>query len=170
MHIHRYERAWLYASLALVLVFFLAIFTAAVAGGIQLPSPQGQVNPSDLSGTDFAEPGLREVSPGNYEAYVVGQIWQWMPNEIRIPEGSNLKVYLTSRDVQHGFKVLGTLMNVMVIPGQVSLVEHQFDRPGEYLWVCHEYCGLQHQNMAGKIIVEPASQTASSLVGEEEKS
>ncbi|MCO6453121.1 MAG: cytochrome c oxidase subunit II [Caldilineales bacterium] len=170
MHIHRYERAWLYASLALVGIFFLAIFVAAVAGSIQLPSPQGEVNPNDLSGTDFAKPGVRELSPGNYEAYLVGQAWTWTPNEIRIPEGSNLKIYLTSGDVQHGFKVLGTIMNVMVIPGQVSLVEHEFDRPGEYLWVCHEFCGLNHQNMSGKIIVEPVNETTAALAGEEEQS
>jgi cytochrome c oxidase subunit 2 len=32
-----------------------------------------------------------------------------------------------------------------------------FDKPGEYLFICHEYCGLAHQTMAGKVIVEARS-------------
>lgn len=154
MHIHRYERAWLYFSIGLVFVFFLAIVTAALAGGIQPPSPVGQVNPNDLSGTDFAKPGLREISPGHYEAYLLAQAWMWTPNEIRIPAGSRLTLYLTSGDVQHGFKVEGTNLNAMVIPGQVTKVARTFDEPGEYWIVCHEYCGSNHHNMSGKIIVE----------------
>jgi cytochrome c oxidase subunit 2 len=152
----------LYFSIGLVVIFFGAVFTAAVSGGITLPSPQGQVNPADLANTDFATPGVRELAPGEYEAYLVGQVWFWQPNEIRIPAGSKLTLYLTSRDVQHGFKVVDTDINVMVIPGQVSRVQHVFDKPGEYLIVCHEYCGIQHQTMAGKIIVEaPADVPAS---------
>lgn len=159
MHIHRYERAWLGFSIGLVFVFFLAVITAAVAGGIQVPSPAGQVNPSDLSQTDFAQPGLRELSPGHYEAYLLAQTWTWNPNEIRIPAGSKLTIYATSGDVQHGLKVEGTNLNAMVVPGQVTQVAHTFDTPGEYLIVCHEYCGNDHHRMSAKIIVEAAPAT-----------
>jgi cytochrome c oxidase subunit 2 len=41
----------------------------------------------------------------------------------------------------------------MVIPGQVSRVTATFDKPGEYLIVCHEYCGAGHHVMFGKVIV-----------------
>lgn len=157
MHVHRYEQAWFYFSIGLVFVFFLAILTATLAGGVQVPSPVGQVNPADLSGTDFATPGLRELSPGNYEAYLVAQVWSWNPNEIRIPAGSKLTLYLTSGDVQHGFKVEGTNLNAMVVPGQVTKVSHTFTTPGEHLIICHEYCGSNHHLMSGKIIVEAAA-------------
>ncbi len=154
MHIHAYERAWAYISIGLLVVFFLAIITAAFAAGVQLPSPQGYVDPADLTATDFAQPGLREVSPRNYELFMVAQTWAWVPNEIRIPTGSKLNIYITSRDVQHGFKIVGTDVNMMVIPGEVSHAEHIFDKPGDYLIVCHEYCGLGHHAMEGHIIVE----------------
>ncbi len=157
MHVHRYERAWGYFSIGLVFVFFLAILTAALAGGIQVPSPVGQVNPADLSQTDFAKPGLRELSPGHYEAYLVAQAWTWNPSEIHIPAGSELTIYVTSGDVQHGFKVEGTNINAMVVPGQVTKVERTFETPGEYLIVCHEYCGSNHHLMSGKIVVEAAA-------------
>ena len=161
MHIHRYEQAWLYFSLGLLVVFFAAVMTAALAFGVNVPTPQGVVNPNDLSTTDFAEPGVRQLSETAYEAYVVGRVWQWDPNEIRIPAGSTLKVYLTSADVQHGYRVIGTNINVMVVPGQISLVSHTFEEPGEYLVICQEYCGIGHPQMSGKIIVEPVEEPSS---------
>ena len=33
---------------------------------------------------------------------------------------------------------------------------HRFEEPGEYDFVCHEYCGVGHHTMAGKLIVEEA--------------
>ena len=75
------------------------------------------------------------------------------PNTIEIPAGSKVTFILTSKDVIHGFKIEGAPVNVMVIPGQVSRVTATFDKPGEYLIVCHEYCGAGHHVMFGKVIV-----------------
>jgi cytochrome c oxidase subunit 2 len=45
----------------------------------------------------------------------------------------------------------------MVLPGQIAHVEARFDTPGEYPMLCHEYCGIAHHTMAGKVVVEPRS-------------
>ena len=74
--------------------------------------------------------------------------------EITVPAGSRVTFELTSRDVVHGFKIDDTPINVMVVPGQISKVTTTFDEPGEYLIVCHEYCGGGHHAMFGKVIVE----------------
>jgi cytochrome c oxidase subunit II len=29
-----------------------------------------------------------------------------------------------------------------------------FSRPGEYLLLCHEYCGRLHHTMSGKVVVK----------------
>ena len=60
---------------------------------------------------------------------------------------------ITSPDVLHGFQIVGTNVNVTVAPGYVSEVTTTFARPGEYLVVCNEYCGLAHHNMAAVIRV-----------------
>jgi cytochrome c oxidase subunit 2 len=36
----------------------------------------------------------------------------------------------------------------------VTRVVYTFDEPGEHLIICHEYCGIGHHNMWGKVIVE----------------
>jgi cytochrome c oxidase subunit 2 len=63
---------------------------------------------------------------------------------------------LTSPDVVHGFQIVGTNANLMVVPGYVSEVTTTFPRAGEYLVVCNEYCGLSHHLMAARLIVEEA--------------
>ena len=105
----------------------------------------------------FAEPGLVEAAPDRYEAYILASTWEFTPVEIRIPVGSTITFYLTSTDVLHGFWVEGTNINVMILPGHVSKLTARFEKPGEYLFVCHEYCGVSHHEMAGKVIVEPRS-------------
>jgi cytochrome c oxidase subunit II len=34
-------------------------------------------------------------------------------------------------------------------------VTTRFERPGSYPMFCHEYCGIAHHTMWGKVIVEP---------------
>ena len=66
---------------------------------------------------------------------------------------------MTSRDVIHGFLVPDTVINAMILPGQVTKVSYTFEDPGEYKFICHEYCGLAndqigHHSIFGKVVVE----------------
>jgi cytochrome c oxidase subunit 2 len=63
--------------------------------------------------------------------------------------------WATSKDVVHGLLIAHANVNVMLLPGQIAHVETRFDKPGEYPIICHEYCGIAHHTMAGKVIVEP---------------
>ncbi len=158
MHVDVYEKWWIGLSIAVLAVFAAAIGLSGFMASIQVPVPEARVNPNTVSQEgSFAEPGLRELAPGKYEAYIRAEAnpWKFRPDEIRIPAGSTVTFYLTSADVQHGFNIHNTNINMMALPGQVSKLTVNFDTPGEYPYVCHEYCGVGHQNMYGKIIVEP---------------
>ncbi len=156
LHINRLERRWIIASAILLIVFMLAITVTSLAGGIAVPQPVARVNPQtvDKEGP-FANPGLRELAPGKYEAYILSQIWSFNPREITVPAGSSVTFYVTSKDVQHGFHLDGTNINMQIVPGQVSKLTAKLDKPGEYNFICHEYCGLGHAAMFGKVIVTP---------------
>jgi cytochrome c oxidase subunit 2 len=41
----------------------------------------------------------------------------------------------------------------MIIPGQVLKVNATFDEAGVYNIICHEYCGLAHNQMFGRVKV-----------------
>jgi cytochrome c oxidase subunit II len=42
----------------------------------------------------------------------------------------------------------------MAVPGWVNSQTHTFGSRGTYLLLCHEYCGIGHQNMSASIIVQ----------------
>lgn len=163
MHIDPYERTWMIVSGVMLVVFLVAVSVAGFAMGIQLPNPDRRVDPATVA-TDPNSPwhpdnvGLRELSPGKYEAYILAsqlQGWRFIPNEITVPAGSTITFYVTSQDLQHGFKLENTNVNMMVIPGQVSKLTVTLSSSGEYNFICHEYCGSGHAIMYGKVIVTP---------------
>ena len=45
-------------------------------------------------------------------------------------------------------------VNVMLLPGPDRSRDGALRPPGEYPFVCHEYCGIAHHTMWGKVIVE----------------
>jgi cytochrome c oxidase subunit 2 len=61
-----------------------------------------------------------------------------------------------------------TNVNVMAIPGQVSVLSAKFDEPGTFDFICHEYCGyvegspIGHHTMYGQLIVESPAEAAAS--------
>ena len=158
IHVHTYEKWWIAFTIIMLVAFTAAIGLSAFVTGIQVPAPEARVDPKTVAQTPpFDNPGLRELAPGKYEAYIVAQAspWKFYPSEIRVPLGSTVTFFVVSVDVQHGFRVQDTNVNMMVLPGQVSKLTATFDKSGEFPYVCSEYCGVGHQNMFGKVIVEP---------------
>ncbi len=153
--VYLYELAWILPSVAIPVGMLAAILVTAFGAGIHLPGREGRVDPTKVSQTaPFNQPGVVQVGPGRYEVRMVAQIWSFAPNEIRVPAGSTVTFVATSKDVVHGLLIRGANVNVMLLPGQVARVTARFDRAGEYPFVCHEYCGIAHHTMWGKVIVE----------------
>lgn len=157
MEIHRYEKVWGVASVILILAFIGTVTWGAVGGpAITMVNDEGgTVDPANLENTEFADPGVERVGPDEYEVHVVARQFQFDPDPIEVPADSTVTFYITSSDVVHGFEVVGTNVNVMVIPGQVAEITVQFDEPTSYGIVCHEYCGSGHHTMEGNIEIVP---------------
>jgi cytochrome c oxidase subunit II len=159
MHIDLYEKWWMGISIVVLLVFSTAIGVAGFALGIQVPQPEERINPTTVDQhPEFGNPGLRELSPGKYRAYVVAKAspWRFYPDKMTVPAGASVEFHVVSGDVQHGFEIPQNNVNVMVVPGQISKVTHTFDKAGKYPYICTEYCGVGHQNMYGTLTVEEA--------------
>jgi cytochrome c oxidase subunit 2 len=153
-----YELAWILPSIAIPVGMLAALLVTAFGAGIHVPSIAGRVDPTKVRETPpFDKLGLVQTGPLQYEVRMVGQVWFFTPNEIRVPAGSTVTFVATSQDVIHGLFIPGVNVNVMLIPGQISRVTAHFDRVGEHFIACHEYCGIAHHTMGGKVIVEPRS-------------
>jgi cytochrome c oxidase subunit 2 len=159
MGIDPYERNWLKFSAALLAVFAIAVTVAGFAMGYQLPGDEGRVDPNTiLTEGPFSTPGLREIGENRFEAYIVARQFLFDPNTITVPAGATVDMYITSPDVQHGFKITDTNVNMQVVPGQVSRLSFTFDRVGAYPVICHEFCGSGHAAMFATVEVVPPSE------------
>jgi cytochrome c oxidase subunit II len=153
--IYLYELAWILPSVAIPVGMLVALMVTAFGAGIHVPGDAGRVDPTRLAETPpFNAPGVVELEPGRYEARIVAGIWLFTPNEIRVPAGATVTFVATSRDVIHGFSLHDVNINLMVLPGRVARATTTFERPGEHVFLCHEYCGIAHHTMFGKVIVE----------------
>ena len=157
LNIDPYEKSWMVASGIILVLFLLAVAVSAFSG-FSLPGHEGHIDPSRVAvDPPFANPAVVDRGSGRYDVYMRAQIWAFVPNEIKIPAGSTVTFYMTSADLQHGFIIERTNVNVMVLPGQVTKTSARFNEPGEYRFLCHEYCGLAHHIMFGKVVVEARS-------------
>ncbi len=155
MHVELYERIWMWAAGVLVALFVGAILLTAGAQAIQPPSHIETIDPATI-GThpEFGNPVATVRPDGSLVVPVVAGMFAFNPDPIEVPANVPVTFRLTSADVLHGFGVVGTNANAMIIPGYVSQFTVTFARPGEYPIACNEYCGVYHHAMVGKLIVK----------------
>lgn len=156
MHMHKYEKIWLIFGISSLLFFLSIVGVSAFYLGNQPPSCLTTIDPEKVDETaPFDKPGLNKVEgkDWDYELVYVAQAFSYNPVEVEIPVGAKVKVIATTKDVIHGFGVAGTNINMMLEPGYVSEYVTTFDKVGEFLIVCNEYCGTGHHFMVSKIKV-----------------
>jgi cytochrome c oxidase subunit II len=158
-------------SLGIVYVASALVFCAAallVVVALFLPSDfLDRRDPSQLyiPGTPpewggFVDPlaveanGVREIGPGRYQVTMEAYNWSFDPAEIRVPAGSEVTFRIRSTEDHHGLAIAGTSVLINLAPNDLQEVTHTFEDPGEYLFVCSEYCGGGHAYMLGAIRVE----------------
>jgi cytochrome c oxidase subunit 2 len=64
-----------------------------------------------------------------------------------VPTHTLITIRAASADVVHGFLIQNTNVNLMLVPGYVSMVSARFAKPAESVMPCHEYCGTGHEAM-----------------------
>ncbi len=157
MNVDLYERIWMWAAAAVIGIFLTTIFVMA---GVQAVHPASHIETVDPTALgehpEFGNPTVTTRSDGSVVVPVVATMFAFTPDPIEVAANRPVTFRLTSGDVVHGLDVVGTNANAMAIPGYVSQFTVTFAKPGEYLITCHEYCGIYHHNMVGKLIVREA--------------
>lgn len=113
---------------------------------------------------------LTRPPKGAMEVYVVGKQWMWKVqhldgareiNELHVPVGRPVKLYLGSEDVIHDFFVPAFRVKADVIPGRYNTMWFTATKPGRYHIFCSQYCGTKHSAMIGWVTaMEPADYQA----------
>ena len=106
---------------------------------------------------------IEHAPPDAQTIKVTGQQWFWTfehedgkqeVGELHVTRGVPYKFELVSMDVIHDFNVPDFTILLDVVPGRINTVWNLFDKSGEYLIQCREYCGMLHYNMRAKLFVE----------------
>lgn len=154
MNVELYERIWMWVAGALLAAFLGVIVLMTGLEAVEPPGHIETVDPATLSSNaEFGKPVVKVGSDGGVIVPVVASMFEFSPSPIQVAANRPVTFRLTSSDVIHGFEVVNTNANAMAIPGYVTQFTLTFDRPGEYVIACNEYCGLQHHSMVGKLIV-----------------
>ncbi|OXJ22038.1 cytochrome C oxidase subunit II [Burkholderia sp. HI2714] len=146
----RVERRWATAMVLIIVVLVAMTIFTGLHWAMMPPSRVEVVNPNKLhvSG-EFVEANLGSAleSDGSVTVRVLAQQYSFTPQCIVVPADVPITFRATSADVVHGFLVTGTNLNSMVEPGYISTFHTTFNKPGDHLMPCHEYCGTGHQGM-----------------------
>lgn len=82
--------------------------------------------------------------------------FSFSPSELRVKAGAPVEIRLRSDDTNHGFRIIGTDVNV-IIPKRgkgEATVMFQPPKAGRYVFECSKLCGAGHAFMRGALIVE----------------
>jgi cytochrome c oxidase subunit 2 len=74
-------------------------------------------------------------------------------NDLRVPTNTKILFHLTSKDVIHSFFVPNVRLKVDTIPGRITRVWWEVNRPGVYDIACAEMCGTHHYLMKAQLTV-----------------
>lgn len=81
--------------------------------------------------------------------------FSFTPSEIRIAAGTTVELRIRSEDTDHGFRVIGSDIDI-VVPKRgrgTATVRFRAESPGEYVFECSKLCGAGHSFMRGAIVV-----------------
>ncbi|MBE3556006.1 MAG: cytochrome c oxidase subunit II [Firmicutes bacterium] len=154
MHFPRYEKIWLAIGGGALAVFLIVLGIYGFGMGFNTPHDTQTVDAQTISQNPNFQPGVKQTGPNRYEVTIVARTFSFAPAVIQVPAGAEVTFRMTSADVVHGFEIPQTNVNVMVVPGQVTTITHTFEKPGNYLILCNEYCGTGHQLMQAQLQVQ----------------
>ncbi|HEY1306659.1 MAG TPA: cupredoxin domain-containing protein [Vicinamibacterales bacterium] len=101
----------------------------------------------------------RDVSAqGEPRAQVVeitAERFTFTPSEIRVKAGTRLEIRLRSEDTAHGFRIVGTDIDLELAKRGRGVKTVTFEpAAGKYTFECSQLCGAGHEFMRGVIIAE----------------
>ena len=92
-------------------------------------------------------PGVASQAPTIIN--VSAERFAFTPGEIVVARGTTIEFHLTSDDTDHGFKIVGTDVNVEIPKRRrgETVVKYVADMAGEFVIECSRPCGAGHTAM-----------------------
>ena len=158
-----FERTWIGLALVWCMVLFLAMpywhfkgkqNSTGEAYTVQPTAFYNRVEQFVKTNKVGEENGIPivEPSPGS-DAYLLAQMWRFYPI-LKLKKGQEYRLHVSSLDLNHGFSVQPVNLNFQIVPGYDHVITLTPTSSGTFFVICNEFCGINHHQMTGKIIVE----------------
>jgi cytochrome c oxidase subunit II len=157
----RYEKRWALAMGAFILLLLAMIVFTGVHFASMPPSRVETIDATTLHlKGEFVEGNLGTyvTADGKVLAHLLAEQYSFRPSCLLLPADVPVTFRATSADVVHGFDVIGTNVNTMLVPGYISTFVTSFHQLGEHAMPCHEFCGMGHEAMWARVMVVPQAQ------------
>jgi len=160
--VHRSEKIWITLAFGWCLVLFAMMPFWHLKGGQNASGIRHRVEPQAF--LERAEEFIRAYQVGEdagfpvveppvgSDIYLVARMWNWSP-VLRLKRGAQYTLHLSSLDVNHGFSLFPLNVNIQVVPGYDYGLRVTPSEAGDFRVVCNEFCGVNHHNMVGRVIV-----------------
>lgn len=113
---------------------------------------------------------LFQPPPNAVRIAVTGKQWMWKAehaggqseiNALHVPINQPIELLMTSEDVIHDFSIPAFRIKHDVLPGRYTSLWFTAVEPGTYNLFCTQFCGTDHSQMGGKVVVmdSPSFQT-----------
>jgi cytochrome c oxidase subunit 2 len=94
------------------------------------------------------------ASPGPERTVAVTVMkFEFIPPTINLKKGEPVVIDLTSIDRRHGFNVPELGLRTDVLPDESVKIRIVPDKTGRFLFRCDNFCGDDHEDMQGVIVV-----------------
>lgn len=158
------ELAWIVIAFLWGLVMFSAMIYWHIVGEQNLSNEAYRIDPEVFAERTEAmveaytvreegDTGIPVVHPpAGGDVYMIARVYEWWP-VLELEKGESYRLHLSSMDVQHGFSLQPTNINLQIHPGYEMVLTVTPDEAGEFSVVCNEFCGIGHHTMVGRIYV-----------------
>lgn len=162
----RDERLFLWLVHGSVVVMIAFAIGWLFVGNQNVPTQARATTPATFSAQvaqfakQYSGPDGRVYVPPGTDAYLLASRYAWYPNLV-LESGREYRIWLSSADALHGFSLIGQNLNLEVAPRHAMGAKLTIGKPGRYLIVCNEFCGLGHGRMASYLdVITPRAMQA----------
>lgn len=87
---------------------------------------------------------------------VSAERFAFTPSEITVEQGTTIEFHLTSEDTDHGFRIIGTDIDVQIPKRRrgEAILKYTADTAGRFIIECSRPCGAGHTAMRATLVVK----------------
>lgn len=97
---------------------------------------------------------LARAKPRERVIKIEARKFRFSPNVIEVKQGESVVLELTALDFSHGFSLPDFKLRADLVIGKPVRVPLKPEQAGQFGFLCDNFCGSGHEEMAGTLIVK----------------